>query len=377
MNSLCIRSASLVVVCALLTGVSLGAQAITPVAVEKSPAQLLQLAAVQTRRTVERVEREEIPAKPYQQVPLTVSAPTTSVANKPFIVIYRFSSPASGFTRNLINITKGRLTYFAGNQARTVYRILVVPDKDLHLTDDPYTTVAFTSPVSGDLTRKVRIIEPPSSGAGGDGAKLVDLEPSLLGHVLASRGGDNVTGSNVQIGNTLGFQLGFTYPLPSVSTILDQIIPRGSVRVHLGYEELTAGSKSKGTYNKFSAVNADLLYEIIFSGEYKFIAGMAMAFNPKMESQNLELRDISELQNADVEFQNAYGVKILVEYSPFDIFSDDLNFYINFGFVILDYLPEKIVLNETSTLDTKGQDVLSSPTRVGGSSFKLALGLRY
>ena len=336
----------------------------------------LQLAAVQTRRTVKRLTPEAEQPKPYNQVPVSVSMPSTSVANKPFIVIYRFSSPVTGFSSNLVRVDRGRVTYFAGNQARTVYRLLVLPNQDLHKSDNPFTSVLFSSQSSGDLSRKVRIVEAPKGGSGGN-ASLVSLDPSILGHITYGIGGDNVTGSDQQIGRTYGFQVGFTYPLPRFNSVVNEILPSGSVRVHLGYDEGTAGSTSRNTRYKFSYANADILYEIVLSNDFKFVAGVAIAFQPKLEAQDLELRNVNELQDAKVDFKTAYGLKIFAEYAPLGYSYKGINPYIDFGFVIIDFIPEKITLNKTSRLSTAGTNVLSSPTRVGGSAFKIGVGARY
>ena len=307
-----------------------------------------------------KTKKPDLPPQSSQKVPVTVSAPTTSFANKPFIVIFRLTAPSSSFARDLISVDQGELTYFVGNQEKTVYRILVVPDPDLLSSDNPITTVRLAYPTSGDITHQVRIIEPP-----GKGNKAPEPEPHLLAQILLGYGGNAISGTDVQVGNTMGVQLGLTYPVaPSISS--------SSIRIHFGYEGLNMGKESEGDYSEFNYVNADLLYEIILSSKHKLIGGATVAAQPKLKSQKMEFSDIEGTHNTEVKFGDAYGVKLMLEYVPFDIIPDNMNFYINAGLALINFVPNRITVAESEE-----NDEFARPSLVNGSSFKIAFGLRY
>ena len=317
-------------------------------------------------KTITKVDSAPLQYKPFNQVKMNISAPGSARVNKPFIVVFRFASPVEGFSKGQVRVTGGKITYFAGNSYSTIFRALVLADKGLDASSRPVVAVSSSS-LTGLSNKSIKIL-PAVKKAEPVIPKIIDLEPHLYGHLLLSSGGDSVDSDSAHhIGDTQGFQIGGSYPLPKTNTQLDVFIPRGSVRFMAGVEQIEEGTTSDGNYLKFSITTLDLLYDIKFSANVNVLGGLAVGLGGQLEAQKLSLRDLSGSHDGEIEFEDSYGFKLMLEYVAFK--TETIQFYIDAGFTVLDYIPKKIILKNGSST------TLNSPTRVGASAFKLNFGI--
>ena len=320
------------------------------------------------KKTIKEIEADALNFKRYDEVPLNMSAPASARVNKPFVTVFRFRSPVKGFNKDKIKVENGRVTYFAGNSYSTTYHALIVANSGLDKVADNRVNVTVSNTASGWLSKSVKILPAAVDKSTLESVEVASLEPHGYFNLLLSRGGDSVdVDHSHRIGDTMGAQIGFSYPLPETKTQLDKILPRGSVRLVLGYERMEDGSKSSGDYAYFSTTTADLLYDVRFTEHWNILAGGTMGQGGSLKAQKLSLRDLPGERDGTVDFESSYGFKFIMEYYPLK--TEYVDLFVDFGFTVIDYIPKKVVLNDSSV-------ALSSPTRVGASSFKLGFGLR-
>lgn len=320
--------------------------------------------------TVKEIKDKPLEFKRYSDVQLNVSAPTSARVDKPFIVIFRFQSPVQGFSKDRVSVSKGKITYFAGNSYSTTYHALVVADPGLDKSLSNRVDVNVSNTATGQLQKSVKILPAVTAKASLAAISVVQLEPHGYFNLLVSRGGDSVDVSHsYDIGDTLGAQIGYSYPVPDFGQVasLHGLIPRGSVRAVLGYEEMSGGSRGAGDRTTFKTITGDLLYDVRFSEHWNLLAGLTIGHDGVLKAQKLSLRDLPGEREGEVGFETSYGFKFIAEYYPLKSGSVDL--FIDIGFAVIDYIPSTVILNDNST-------GLSSPTRVGASAVKLGFGLR-